>query len=38
VIGTAVDTGGASRFVLARDGVPLALTGPHGHTIDWLAA
>jgi hypothetical protein len=38
VPGTAVDTGGTSRFVLARDGVPLALTGPHGHTIDWLAA
>jgi hypothetical protein len=36
--GTAVDTRGASRFVLARDGVPLALTGPHGGTIDWLAA
>lgn len=38
VAGTAVDTRGASRFVLARDGVPLALTGPHGGTIDWLAA
>jgi len=38
VPGTTVDTGGASRFVLARDGVALALTGPHGHTIDWLAA
>jgi hypothetical protein len=38
VHGTEVDTGGASRFVLARDGVPLALAGPHGHTIDWLAA
>ncbi|HEV7204763.1 MAG TPA: DUF2332 domain-containing protein [Jatrophihabitans sp.] len=25
------------RFVLARDGLPVALTGPHGHTIDWLA-
>lgn len=36
VPGTAVDAGGAARFVLARDGVPLALTGPHGHTIDWL--
>lgn len=38
VPGTAVDTGGASRFVLARDGVPLALTGPHGTSVDWLAA
>ena len=38
VDGTAVDTRGASRFVLARDRVPLALTGPHGGSIDWLAA
>jgi hypothetical protein len=36
VRGTAVDTGGASRFVLARDGVPLALAGPHGNTLEWL--
>jgi hypothetical protein len=37
VPGTAVDTGGASRFVLARNGLPLALTGPHGGCIDWLS-
>ena len=37
VPGTAIDTGEASRFVLARDGAPLALTGQHGHTIDWLS-
>lgn len=30
--------GETSRFVLARDGVPLALTGPHGQTLDWLGA
>ena len=36
VSGTDVDTGGRSRFVLARDGRPLALTGPHGSTLDWL--
>ena len=37
VPGTAVDSGGASRFVLARNGAPLALTGPHGRSIDWLS-
>ncbi len=26
-----------SRFVLALDGAPLAATGPHGQSIDWLA-
>jgi hypothetical protein len=36
VPGTELDSGGTARFVLARDGVPLALTGPHGHTLDWL--
>ena len=36
VPGTAVDTSGTSRFVLALDGRPLALTGPHGGSIDWL--
>ena len=25
------------RFVLAMDGEPVALTGPHGQSIDWLA-
>jgi hypothetical protein len=35
VAGTDVDTGGRARFVLARDGHPLALTGPHGATLDW---
>ncbi|MGI8760436.1 MAG: DUF2332 domain-containing protein [Jatrophihabitantaceae bacterium] len=34
--GTALDTGGRSRFVLAHDGRPLALTGPHGQSLDWL--
>jgi hypothetical protein len=37
VFGTEIDTGGRSRFVLARDGVPLALSGPHGATLDWLS-
>jgi hypothetical protein len=36
VPGTELDSGETARFVLARDGVPLALTGPHGHTLDWL--
>jgi hypothetical protein len=36
VPGTSVDTGATSRFVLARDGEPVALTGPHGGSIDWL--
>jgi len=26
----------ANRFLLAVDGVPVALTGPHGQSIDWL--
>ena len=25
------------RFVLMQDGVPRALTGPHGQSIDWIA-
>ena len=25
------------RFVLARNGRPVALTGPHGQTLDWLS-
>jgi hypothetical protein len=36
VPGTSVDTGATSRFVLARDGEPVALPGPHGGSIDWL--
>ena len=24
------------RFVLAHDRVPVAVTGPHGHSLDWL--
>lgn len=27
----------ADRFLLAVDGEPVALTGPHGQSIDWLA-
>jgi hypothetical protein len=30
------DVGDQARFVLARDGEPLALAGPHGATLDWL--
>ena len=26
----------AGGFILARDGEPLAVTGPHGQSIDWL--
>jgi hypothetical protein len=29
-------TGEAVPFVLARDGVPVALTGPHGEWVQWL--
>jgi hypothetical protein len=29
--------GEAVPFVLARDGVPVALTGPHGEWVEWLA-
>jgi hypothetical protein len=31
-----VDLPRPSRFVLARDAVPLALTGPHGQSLDWI--
>lgn len=37
VAGTECLRDGASRFVLTRDGRPLARTGPHGHTLDWSA-
>lgn len=37
VAGTDVDPGPAARFVLAHDQTPVALTGPHGHTLDWIA-
>jgi hypothetical protein len=30
-------TGDAVPFVLARDGAPVALTGPHGEWVEWLA-
>lgn len=36
VPGTEVEPGGAARFVLARDARPLARTGPHGQSLDWL--
>jgi hypothetical protein len=26
----------AGRFLLAVDGEPVALTGPHGQSVDWL--
>jgi hypothetical protein len=32
-----VDVGVGGRFILARDGEPLALTGPHGQSIDGLS-
>jgi hypothetical protein len=28
----------AGRFVLSVDGAPVALTGPHGQSIEWLGA
>jgi hypothetical protein len=31
------DGGSDGRFVLALDEVPLAFTGPHGSTLDWIA-
>jgi hypothetical protein len=38
VVGTAdVDPGPAARFVLAHNQTPIALTRPHGHTLDWIA-
>ena len=27
----------STRFVLAHNQTPLALTGPHGQSLDWLA-
>jgi hypothetical protein len=32
------DVGASDRFILSRDGRPLAATAPHGGRIDWLAA
>jgi hypothetical protein len=32
------DGGPEARFVLALDEVPLAFTGPHGQSLDWIAA
>jgi len=32
-----VDADGPARFLLALDGQPVALTGPHGQEIRWLA-
>ena len=32
------DRGPDGRFVLALDEVPLAFTGPHGQSLDWIAA
>jgi hypothetical protein len=34
--GADIDPRPHSRFILAHDGVPLAVTGPHGHSLDWL--
>lgn len=36
VAGTRLDAGAPYRFVLARDGRPLALARPHGQSLDWL--
>lgn len=36
VPGTDLGRDGPSRFVLARDGVPVALTQPHGSALTWL--
>jgi hypothetical protein len=38
VAGTETDRSGPARFVLARDGRPMARTGPHGQSLDWLGA
>lgn len=38
VAGTADAEDGSARFVLARDGRPIARTAPHGSSIEWLAA
>jgi hypothetical protein len=34
--GPAPPEGGPYQFLLARDGVPLAMAGPHGQSLDWL--
>lgn len=31
------EAGATARFVLAVDGAPVARTGPHGQTLEWLA-
>lgn len=37
VPGTRVETSDRARLVLAVDGVPVALTGSHGDSVEWLA-
>jgi hypothetical protein len=34
--GTDLDPRPQGRFILAHDGVPVAVTGPHGQSLDWL--
>jgi hypothetical protein len=34
--GADLDPRPRGRFVLAHDRVPVAVTGPHGHSLDWL--
>lgn len=37
VPGTTREDAGPARFVLARDGRPVGLTGPHGQSVEWLS-
>ena len=34
--GADIDPRPRGRFILAHDRVPVAVTGPHGHSLDWL--
>jgi hypothetical protein len=36
ISGADVDPRPQGRFILAHDQVPVAVTGPHGHSLDWL--
>lgn len=36
ISGADIDPRPSGRFVLAHDQRPLAIAGPHGHTLDWL--
>jgi len=37
IAGTGTEPKPRGRFILAHNQVPVAVTGPHGHSLDWLA-